>query len=404
MNLVNISYIPMLLNIVKSLILTTNYKVNLIITFLNITIFQGFVLGSIILVSPLFKSNANKYLAYAIFSLSILLLVLVFNATGLYETIPILELLETMSLELVFPIFIFLFIAHQVKHPIISSKRRFWLFFPFLYTAILNTLLHPIIYGNLIPDSAKLTILILVWIELLMAIVFIPAILIYAYFLIKKSNNVQEKRWLTYLWLVIFIIFAAFTLTILFAAFKGFDIMPTMRVLALFAAVLIHWVVYTGIYKFKLANDQKEIKRLIKKQNHTNFTHSVPKTSKVNDVKKEEYLVEDNIYFKKLKRLCIDNQIYRDSSLDREKVAEMLGISPSYVSQLVNSITGDNFSTFINRFRVEEIKELMLNPKFDNYSLLAIGLECGFSSKTTFHNSFKKITGMTPNAYKKAQK
>lgn len=102
---------------------------NLIITFLNITIFQGFVLGSIILVSPLFKSNANKYLAYAIFSLSILLLVLVFNSTGLYETIPILELLETMSLELIFPIFIFLFIAHQVKHPIISSKKSFGYFF-----------------------------------------------------------------------------------------------------------------------------------------------------------------------------------------------------------------------------------------------------------------------------------
>lgn len=377
---------------------------NLIITFLNITIFQGFVLGSIILISPLYKNNSNKYLAYAIFSLSLLLLVLVFNSTGTYETIPMSQLLELLTLELVFPVFIFLFIAYQVKHPIITSKKRFWLFFPFLYAAFLNTLSHPLIHGGLIPHSLNQTIGILKIIELVIATIFIPTILINTYFLINRSNNMQEKKWLTYLWLIIFIIFAAFTFTIIFAAFKGFDIIPTMSVLAVFSAVLIHWIVYTGIYKFKLANDQEEIKKLINKQSKINFTHSIPETSKVDDLKKEDILLEDNSYFKKLQSLCIDNRIYRDSSLDREKVAEMLGISPGYVSQLVNSITGDNFSTFINRFRVEEIKEIMLNPDFDNYSLLAIGLECGFSSKTTFHNSFKKFTGMTPNTYRKSQK
>ncbi|WP_452601463.1 helix-turn-helix domain-containing protein [Pontimicrobium sp. MEBiC06410] len=74
------------------------------------------------------------------------------------------------------------------------------------------------------------------------------------------------------------------------------------------------------------------------------------------------------------------------------------------MSQLINTVTGENFSTYINRYRVEAVKRIILDPEFDNYSLLAIGLECGFSSKTTFHNSFKKMTGMTPNAYRKKHK
>jgi YesN/AraC family two-component response regulator len=79
----------------------------------------------------------------------------------------------------------------------------------------------------------------------------------------------------------------------------------------------------------------------------------------------------------------------------------MLNISPSYISQIVNSSTGNNFATYINHYRVEDAKKFILDKEFQNYSLLAIGLECGFSSKTTYYNSFKKITGLTPNAYRK---
>ncbi|WKN45511.1 helix-turn-helix domain-containing protein [Tunicatimonas pelagia] len=378
-----------------------------LITFINIAIFQGVVLATIILVSPLFKSKANKYLAYAVFSLSALLLVLVFDSTGLYKTIPTLQLLQSISLEVIFPVFIFLFIAHQVKHSIILSKRRFLLFCPFLYIASLNITTDLTILDNfdVLPYYVKLTVQILWIIEVIIAVVFIPLVLISAFLLIKKSENVQEKKWLTYLWASVFFIFSVFSVTILLAVFMRFDIMPTMRVLGLLSAVLIHWIVFTGIYKFKLADDQKEIKALIKnkKEQRINIPNHVPEESEVNNVK-GEFLSEDNIYFKKLVRLCESDQIYRDPSLDREKVAEMLGISSGYVSQLVNSITKDNFINYINRYRVEDVKTLIVDKEFDNYSLLAIGLECGFSSKTTFYNSFKKITGMTPNAYRKTQK
>ncbi|MDX6183929.1 helix-turn-helix domain-containing protein [Flavobacterium sp. Fl-77] len=79
-------------------------------------------------------------------------------------------------------------------------------------------------------------------------------------------------------------------------------------------------------------------------------------------------------------------------------------MSAGYVSQLINMITGDNFANYINNYRVEAVKEMILDSDYENYSLLAIGLESGFTSKTTFHNAFKKSTGMTPNSFRNTNK
>ncbi len=47
---------------------------------------------------------------------------------------------------------------------------------------------------------------------------------------------------------------------------------------------------------------------------------------------------------------------------------------------------------------------MILNEQFDKYSLLAIGFESGFKSKTTFYNSFKKETNCTPREFKNKYK
>nr|WP_255596565.1 helix-turn-helix domain-containing protein [Flavobacterium potami] len=117
----------------------------------------------------------------------------------------------------------------------------------------------------------------------------------------------------------------------------------------------------------------------------------------------KEFITVDNLYFQKLESLCKNEHIYTDSTLSREKVAEKLGISAGYLSQIINTVTGDNFAHYINQYRVEAVKEMISNLEYDNYNLLAMGLESGFTSKTTFYKAFKKVTGQTPNEYKKQQ-
>lgn len=105
----------------------------------------------------------------------------------------------------------------------------------------------------------------------------------------------------------------------------------------------------------------------------------------------KESITADNHYFQKLELLCKEQHIYTDCTLNREKVAEQLGISAGYVSQIVNTITADNFANYINNYRVEAVKEMISNSEFENYNLLAMGLESGFTSKTTFYKAFKKL-------------
>jgi len=87
---------------------------SLLIALLNIAIFQGVVLGIIILRSPVFKSEANKYLAYAVLLLSVSLLNMVVELAGADENGFLVGFVDVVDSATLLPIFIFLFIVNQV--------------------------------------------------------------------------------------------------------------------------------------------------------------------------------------------------------------------------------------------------------------------------------------------------
>lgn len=356
----------------------------------------------VILRSPIFKSDANKYLAYGVIGLSFSLLSLALELNEAYEPSLPLRVIDAFSSGAMFPVLILLFIANQVDHPFRHASKRWWLFAPHFVWVTLGLL-------NMVVDFTALFFLFKAIVDLvdtllfLLILFFIPGVLLYAYTFIKYANSRREKRWLTQLWFWVFAIMASWVLSIFFAIFSFIDMASMMRMIALGAAFLIHWITYVGIFKFRLSKDQEEIRALISRWKSGSITPAIPQPP-VKDEKRAASLTEENAYFKKMEALCVSERIYLDNTLDRAQVAEMLGISPGYVSELVNTITGDNFSTYINRYRVEAVKVMITNAEFDNYSLLAIGLESGFSSKTTFHTAFKKLTGMTPNVYRKTHK
>lgn len=88
--------------------------------------------------------------------------------------------------------------------------------------------------------------------------------------------------------------------------------------------------------------------------------------------------------------------------LNAEMVAKQLGIKQHHLTEVMNEYIGKNFYTFVNEYRVAEVQYLLQSKQFDHYSLLAIAYEAGFNSKSSFNTIFKKITGLTPTAYKTA--
>ncbi|TDE42947.1 helix-turn-helix domain-containing protein [Flavobacterium rhamnosiphilum] len=374
-------------------------------TLLNIAIFQGIVLGLIILKSSLFNSNSNKHLAYLLFTLSIILLNHVFEIEEAFTPYPFLRFIDHVEWVFLIPAFLFLFIINRIDDPVKSKQKGYLYFIPFAYSALLNITqdLDYVAGIYTIPQSGLNLINILGLIHLILAVTFIPFLSLYSYFMIRHIKNSQEKKWIISLLTIVSSFLFAWLITCLADLFFQYDISSTMSVLALSATFIIHWTAYIGIYKYKLAKNKDAIYNFLNKDLSISYTN----LQIVENNTPEEYresITADNLYFQKLELLCKDQHIYTDSTLNREKVAEKLGISTGYVSQIVNTITGDNFANYINQYRVEAVKEMISNSEYENYNLLTMGLESGFTSKTTFYKTFKKVTGQTPNEYKNTSK
>ena len=113
---------------------------------------------------------------------------------------------------------------------------------------------------------------------------------------------------------------------------------------------------------------------------------------------------EEKAYAGKLTAHMISSKSYLNPELSLPKLAEEVGISIHYLSQVINERFKLNFFDFINRYRVEAFKAKVKDPRFTNYSLLGIAFECGFNSKSAFNRVFKQNTGLTPSQYIKSVK
>lgn len=95
------------------------------------------------------------------------------------------------------------------------------------------------------------------------------------------------------------------------------------------------------------------------------------------------------------------DKIFLQPNLDVKTLAKELETNEKYLSQLINKKYNVNFSNFINEHRIEYSKKVLLDPKYSNYTVEAIGNLSGFNSKSGFNATFKKHTGLTPTDYKK---
>lgn len=100
-----------------------------------------------------------------------------------------------------------------------------------------------------------------------------------------------------------------------------------------------------------------------------------------------------------LARLMRQKKPFLNSKLTLQDLADLMNINIHSLSRLINEGCNKNFYDFINEYRIEEFKKLVNDPQHKNLTYLAIALEVGFSSKTTFNRAFKKSTGKTPREY-----
>jgi len=107
---------------------------------------------------------------------------------------------------------------------------------------------------------------------------------------------------------------------------------------------------------------------------------------------------------RQLIKLMDQEKPYLDTELTLRSLSDKLNVSPHNLSEVINTKLGQSFFDFVNRYRVEEFKKKLEYPELSNYNLLAIAMESGFNSKTSFNMIFKKYTQMTPSQYRAMSK
>jgi len=102
----------------------------------------------------------------------------------------------------------------------------------------------------------------------------------------------------------------------------------------------------------------------------------------------------------RLARWVVRERGFLDSDIRLTDLAECIGTSPQLVSQYLNDKLGLSFFDYINGLRVAEIQEMMRDRANDTRTLLELAFAAGFSSKSTFNTSFKKISGLAPSNWR----
>lgn len=146
--------------------------------------------------------------------------------------------------------------------------------------------------------------------------------------------------------------------------------------------VLLVLVYILGFYGLK----QRKIFQVTESKETEKYKNSLLSLVRKKEIKKDliSYFEEQKPYLHS--ELCMN-----DLSVD-------LNIPKHHLTEVLNTDIQKNFFLFVNTYRIECAKKALLS-KSKFFSIEAIGYDCGFSSKSSFYTTFKKMTGKTPLQY-----
>jgi len=350
------------------------------------------ILGSLFLLSFLLISNLIKVNKKANFWFGIFLF--------LWSTFWLEEIFELVGFQplnntLFIPIRIFQFLTpiilyYSIKYysnPDFKLKKTdsLYLISPLLYLLLLivqlkdknNTITPNIINGFIISQALYFTI--------------------YSYIIIQhhkkrirlfaSNTNKIDLKWLESI--IIALLGLSIFIGIYNIIFRGADLNLLANVISL---IIIYFISFNSLR-------QKEI--FLLNENQRNLIIATGEQS----VKEKRKIIPDNdleILKTKLTRLMEDQHPYLDSELTLIRLAELIELTPHQLSYVINKGFSENFFWFVNRYRVQRVKELLSNGQNDHMSILGIAFESGFNSKTSFNTAFKKISSQTPSEFKKS--
>ncbi|MEL6561845.1 MAG: helix-turn-helix domain-containing protein [Bacteroidota bacterium] len=357
--------------------------------------FHGVLLTSFFFFSDQLATRANKYLSLSIMGVCIILAYEFIYWLEIENHIPDWIHFLPLYIRTTIPVGLYYYVIFliQPNHQLsIGEKAGFYIIG---FEVLLDLIYIPV---NLFVNSSEDILLIEYYIDtigwflgLSAASYFLPAAL-------KKVNSYQNSLFQNYSttsdkslgWLRNFLIATFFVIVIGLISFLQYVLGLwdasefTFTLITIGLMLLLFWIGYAIILKYNWFQIVP-----VPADEHTGETENTKLSSKTDK------------YHQNLLTLMQEQKLFEDAELTLDILAQHLEISSGYLSQIINEKENKNFFEFINTYRVEAVKEKLLNNQFQNYTIFGIAMECGFKSKSTFNSVFKKITGQTPSIFKK---
>lgn len=236
------------------------------------------------------------------------------------------------------------------------------------------------------------------------------AFLVFGYFYTYESNpdfwRFKVVRSIYYQWIG-FILLAGYLMKDTFQALltKGKKLSSTQfMMLNIWIGVFLIWLAYfTSSYTSYIVGAVSFSFIL-----YLSIVLIVVNNRKNSSIKKEKYankkipVSEAETLLSQIETLMQEDQLFKDSNLSLNKLAGHLNIRPHLLSQLLNDNLEKSFTQFLNEYRIEEAKKMLIDNQ--NLKIQAIAEICGFNSNSTFYTAFKKITHTTPAEFIKRAK
>ena len=102
----------------------------------------------------------------------------------------------------------------------------------------------------------------------------------------------------------------------------------------------------------------------------------------------------------KILNIIVMQKKYRDKDYSAKKLAEDLGTNTRYISAVVNVRFHMNYTSFVNKYRIDEAMSLLVDKRYQDFRMEEISDMVGFANRQSFYASFFKIMGITPREYR----
>ena len=146
----------------------------------------------------------------------------------------------------------------------------------------------------------------------------------------------------------------------------------------------------------ELENKQEEVKTKVRRP--YNIRERKPKEAAYRSLIRAE--LADELYDKILNIIVVQKK-YKDPDYSAKDLAKELNTNTRYLSAVVNSRFGMNYSCLLNEYRVKDAAHLLTDRRYEDKNIEEISAMVGFANRQSFYAAFYKNMGETPNSYRK---